>query len=104
MGRALRIGVDASCWANGRGYGRFTQELLRAMVEMAPEHTFVCFVDSAVERMWDLVSPNVSLVRVPQSAMPTDAASAVGNRGPADICIDAGDHDAGDGCTERIAV
>ncbi len=85
MGRPLRIGVDASCWANGRGYGRFTQELLRAMVEMAPEHTFVCFVDSAVEQKWDLVAPNVSLVRVPQSATPTDAASADGNRGPADI-------------------
>ena len=85
MDRPLRIGVDASCWANGRGYGRFTQELLRAMVEMAPEHTFVCFVDSAVEQIWDLVAPNVSLVRVPQSATPTDAASADGNRGPADI-------------------
>ena len=85
MGSPLRIGVDASCWANGRGYGRFTRELLRAMVEMAPEHTFVCFVDSAVERQWDLVSPNVSLVRVPQSATATDAASADGNRGPADI-------------------
>jgi len=83
--RPLRIGVDASCWANGRGYGRFTQELLRAMVAMAPDHRFVCFVDSAVERQWDLVSPNVSLVRVPQSAIPTEAASADGNRGPADI-------------------
>lgn len=83
--RPLRIGVDASCWANGRGYGRFTQELLRAMVEMAPEHTFVCFVDAAVRQKWDLVAPNVSLVHVPQSATPTDAASADGNRGPADI-------------------
>ncbi len=83
--RPLRIGVDASCWANGRGYGRFTQELLRAMVEMAPAHTFVCFVDAAVEQKWDLVAPNVTLIRVPQSATPTDAASADGNRGPADI-------------------
>lgn len=55
------------------------------MVAMAPDHRFVCFVDSAVERQWDLVSPNVSLVRVPQSAIPTEAASADGNRGPADI-------------------
>ncbi len=85
MVRRLRIGIDASCWANGRGYGRFTQELLRAMVAMAPEHTFVCFVDAAVERQWDLVAPNVTLVRVAQSATPTDAASADGNRGPADI-------------------
>ena len=27
---ALRIGIDATCWANGRGYGRFTRELVRA--------------------------------------------------------------------------
>ncbi len=83
--RGLRIGVDASCWANERGYGRFTQELLREMVRMAPEHTFVCFVDEAVERRWDLIAPNVTVVRVPQSVTPTDAAHADGNRGPADI-------------------
>jgi glycosyltransferase involved in cell wall biosynthesis len=81
----MRIGVDASCWANGRGYGRFTQELLRAMTTLAPTDTFVCFVDEAAERRWDLTSPNVRLVRVAQSASPTDAASADGSRGPADI-------------------
>lgn len=81
----MRIGVDASCWANGRGYGRFTQELLRAMVVRSPQDTFVCFVDAAAEKRWDLVAPNVTLVRVEQSASPTDAASADGSRGPADI-------------------
>ena len=81
----MRIGVDASCWANGRGYGRFTQELLRAMAALAPHDTFVCFVDQAAERRWDLNAPNVTLVRVAQSVAPTDAASADGSRGPADI-------------------
>jgi glycosyltransferase involved in cell wall biosynthesis len=81
----MRIGVDASCWANGRGYGRFTQELLRAMTALAPDDTFTCFVDEAAERRWDLTTPNVRLVRVAQSASPTDAASADGSRGPADI-------------------
>ena len=81
----MRIGVDASCWANGRGYGRFTQELLRAMTALAPADTFVCFVDQAVEQRWDLTVENVRLVRVAQSASPTDAASADGSRGPADI-------------------
>jgi len=28
----MRIGVDCTCWANGRGYGRFTRELLGAPV------------------------------------------------------------------------
>lgn len=81
----MRIGVDASCWANGRGYGRFTQELLRAMVVRSPDDTFICFVDAAAEKRWDLVAPNVVLKRVEQSASPTDAASADGSRGPADI-------------------
>ena len=81
----MRIGVDASCWANGRGYGRFTQELLRAMVVRAPDETFVCFVDQAAEHRWDLKAPNVTLVRVAQSAAPTEAASADGSRSPADL-------------------
>ncbi len=33
----MRIGVDATCWANGRGYGRFTRQLLPAMAQQAPE-------------------------------------------------------------------
>ena len=55
------------------------------MTAMAPADDFVCFVDEAAERRWDLVAPNVRLVRVAQSASPTDAASADGSRGPADI-------------------
>jgi glycosyltransferase involved in cell wall biosynthesis len=81
----LRIGVDGSCWANRRGYGRFTRELVRAMVAAAPGDEFTCFVDEASRRSWDLEAPNVRLVLVPQSAAPTDAASADGNRSPADI-------------------
>ncbi len=81
----MRIGVDASCWANGRGYGRFTQELLRAMVARSTDDIFVCFVDPTAEARWDLTAPNVELVRVEQSASPTDAASADGSRGPKDI-------------------
>ncbi len=81
----MRIGVDASCWANGRGYGRFTHELVRAMVAAAPADEFVCFVDAAARQRWDLDAPNVRLVPVAQSASPTAAASAEGSRGPVDI-------------------
>lgn len=31
-GRQLSVGVDATTWANDRGFGRFTRELLRAMI------------------------------------------------------------------------
>ena len=81
----MRIGVDASCWANGRGYGRFTQELMRAMVAAAPDDEFACFVDAAAAARWDLDAPNVQLIEVAQSAAPTEAASADGSRGPADL-------------------
>ena len=28
----MKIGIDASCWANQRGYGRYTRELLRTLL------------------------------------------------------------------------
>ncbi|MCE9594287.1 MAG: glycosyltransferase family 4 protein [Planctomycetes bacterium] len=58
----MKIGVDATCWANVRGYGRFTRELCASMV-----------------------APNVELVTVPLGASPTEAASADGNRSPFDM-------------------
>ncbi len=40
----MRIGVDATSWFNGRGYGRFTRELLPALALAGPSHEFVLFV------------------------------------------------------------
>jgi glycosyltransferase involved in cell wall biosynthesis len=81
----MRIGVDATCWANGRGYGRFARELLRAMVAEETPHEFVCFVDDRAARCFDVASPRVRTVVVSQSASPTAAASADGNRSVADM-------------------
>jgi hypothetical protein len=72
------VGVDATCWANGRGYGRFTRELLRAM-STAPGWTFVYFADPASAALVDVTSPNVRVVEVPQSVAPTQAAAAGGH-------------------------
>src|SRR5688500_19431129 len=80
----MRIGVDATCWANTRGYGRFARELLRAMVGVA-DHEFVCFVDDRAAATFDLVSERVRMVLVPQSRSPTQAASSDGNRAVADM-------------------
>lgn len=76
----MRIGVDACCWANGRGYGRFTRELLTAMVRRAPDDEFLLFVDDAARERLHLDAPNVRVVHVPQSQAPTEAASANGRR------------------------
>jgi glycosyltransferase involved in cell wall biosynthesis len=81
----MRIGVDATCWANGRGYGRFARELLRAMVVEGAAHEFVCFVDERAARCFDLTGASVRMIVVPQSASPTTAASADGNRSVGDM-------------------
>ena len=81
----MRIGVDATCWANGRGYGRFTRELLRAMVRAEPGERFVCFVDARAAEEFDLDAANVRVVRVPLAESPTRAAAADGSRSPADL-------------------
>jgi len=81
----MRIGVDATCWANARGYGRFARELLRAMVAEGAGHEFVCFVDERAARCFDLAGAGVRMVLVPQSASPTTAASADGSRSVGDM-------------------
>jgi alpha-1,3-rhamnosyl/mannosyltransferase len=81
----MRIGVDATCWANARGYGRFARELLRAMVVQGSSHEFVCFVDDRAARCFDLSGPGVRMVLVPQSVSPTTAASADGSRSVGDM-------------------
>ncbi len=81
----MRIGVDGSCWANGRGYGRFTRELLAAVVRRAPEDEFTFILDPLADQHFSLAEPNVRRIRVAQSAAPTEAASADGSRAPGDL-------------------
>jgi glycosyltransferase involved in cell wall biosynthesis len=81
----MRIGVDATCWANDRGYGRFTRELVRAMTDLGREHEFVCFLDDRAAARFDLTAANVRSVVVAQNASPTMAASADSYRSPIDM-------------------
>jgi len=81
----MRFGVDATCWANVRGYGRFTRELCTAMVSLALEHEFVFFADEAAASVFELRAPNVKLVTVAQKVAPTQAAAADGARSPLDM-------------------
>jgi glycosyltransferase involved in cell wall biosynthesis len=60
----MRIGVDATSWANARGYGRFTREIVAAMVALAPADDFVCFLDPLSDACFHLDSPNVRKVVV----------------------------------------
>jgi len=42
----MRVAVDATCWGNRRGYGRFTRALLTALLELDQQDEYTFFVDS----------------------------------------------------------
>ena len=82
----MRIGVDATCWANRRGYGRFARELVSAMVSQSTGDVFVCFLDTTSLETFSLDAPNVERVVVSGlSQSPSSAASARSNRGIRDM-------------------
>lgn len=81
----MRIGIDAACWANKRGYGRYARELVTAMCDLAPDAEFVCFLDQRALDAFELDRPNVRPVLVPQAISPTEAAVAGGSRSPLDM-------------------
>jgi glycosyltransferase involved in cell wall biosynthesis len=80
----MRIGIDGSCLANRRGFGRFARQTLAALAEAPSDHEFVVFVDG----------PSSPGVRVPErfervvvavDEAPTRAASAAGRRRVRDL-------------------
>lgn len=83
----MRIVVDATPWFNERGYGRFTREILRALVELPGEREWVFLLDRRdVDRVGSLEG-SVRIRGVNLSARPTDAASASGSRSLGDLVV-----------------
>jgi glycosyltransferase involved in cell wall biosynthesis len=81
----MRIGVDATCWANPRGYGRFTRELLPELAVLGRAHEFVCLIDAQSAPEFAIDAPNVRVLAVSMRHAPAEAASADGNRSPFDM-------------------
>jgi len=81
----VRIGIDATCWANERGYGRYTRELVSAMVALESAHEFVCLLDERSAGRFTLDRANVRRVVVGQRVSPTIAAASGGRRSPLDM-------------------
>jgi glycosyltransferase involved in cell wall biosynthesis len=79
----VNIGVDATCWWNNRGFGRFTRELLTAIFPLAPNHTFVLFVDQPLRDVPHFA--NVKVVEVVLSRPTTVAAVADSSRSVFDM-------------------
>jgi glycosyltransferase involved in cell wall biosynthesis len=80
----MRIGIDAACWANPRGYGRFTRHMLNALLAADRANQYVFFMDSFMARDAQL-PPGVERRVVRLSASPTQAASADGRRSVGDM-------------------
>src|SRR5215472_4479601 len=79
----MRIGVDATCWHNRRGYGRHARALLRALIGLDKGNRYTLFLDSeeAAEP-----TPERCDVRLVRSSVPTvQAASAKGRRSLSDM-------------------
>ena len=79
----MKIGVDATCWWNNRGFGRFTRELLSAMFRLDSGHTFHLFTDQPIEALQSF--GNVRLTLVTSSRPTTEAAVADSSRSPVDM-------------------
>jgi glycosyltransferase involved in cell wall biosynthesis len=80
----MRIGVDACCWSNKRGFGRFTRELLKSLVTIDNENDYLFFADK------DTASANgfpdgVKIVEASTKISPIKAASAYGRRSFRDL-------------------
>lgn len=82
----MRIGIDTGCWLNGRGYGRFTRELLHALCDaVGPEDRLLFFMDEPTAVEFDLRGEHVERVVTPLSETPSEAAATGGNRRIGDL-------------------
>ena len=79
----MKIGIDATCWWNNRGFGRYTREMLTALFELETPHTFTLFVDQPIEDLSRF--SQVQVVQVGASRPTTEAAVADSSRSPIDM-------------------
>jgi glycosyltransferase involved in cell wall biosynthesis len=79
----MRIGVDATCWQNNRGYGRHARALLNALVRLDTRNRYTLFLDST--EVSESVPPEAE-TRLVRTSVPTVlAASSNGRRALRDI-------------------
>ena len=79
----MRIGIDATCWSNRRGYGRFVRALLTATLEIDRANQYVFFLD---DDSAEFPPPaGVEVVQVKASVPTVQAAAATGSRSLGDM-------------------
>lgn len=79
----MRIGIDGSCWANRRGFGRFTRNLVTAMAKQSTDPLVLLIDQPSIN---DTTFPEgLSVLGVHVSQPPSRAASAAGSRRALDL-------------------
>jgi glycosyltransferase involved in cell wall biosynthesis len=80
----MKVAVDATCWNNRRGFGRFTRELVAAMAAARGDRRLILVVDRQTAQSAAFpVGVEVCEVRVSQA--PIEGASADSSRGLVDL-------------------
>jgi glycosyltransferase involved in cell wall biosynthesis len=80
----MRIGIDACCWSNKRGFGRYTRELVREIHRQAGTRKLTLVVDRRTAEESRFPEPS-EVVIVETDEQPTRAASATSARRLTDL-------------------
>jgi glycosyltransferase involved in cell wall biosynthesis len=80
----MKIGVDATCWGNKRGFGRFTRELLEAILEIDQTNEYIFFINADTED-GDSIPAKVEKIVVETEVSAIKAASSEGRRSLKDL-------------------
>ena len=80
----MKIGVDATCWGNKRGFGRFTRELLEAITEIDEANEYIFFINADTEA-GDTIPAKVEKIVVKTGVSAIKAASSEGRRSVKDL-------------------
>ena len=80
----MKIGVDATCWGNKRGFGRFTRELLEALLKIDETNEYLFFIDNNTEDD-NLIPSRVKKIIAQTDVSPIQAASSEGRRSIKDL-------------------
>jgi glycosyltransferase involved in cell wall biosynthesis len=80
----MKIGVDATCWGNKRGFGRFTRELLEALLEIDQANEYLFFIDGDTVES-ETIPPRVKKIVANTKVSQLKAASADSSRSLKDL-------------------
>ncbi len=81
----MRLGIDLTSHANRRGYGRYTRELVGALLPLASDHDCYCVVEEQNAAQLEAFAEYANIVAVPQTQAPVDAAGDSSRRGIRDV-------------------